>query len=222
MVVFLQGCNIKCLYCQNADTIPHTGGTEYTVDQLVQKACNMKSYFGHKGGVTVSGGEPLLQSKVLILFFEKLHEQGIHTNIDTNGTIVNSHAKRLIEDLADLVMFDIKHATPLGFEKLTGKQLYAQSEELIDLREKNNKPFWFRYVLIPGITSDPEFLEAVGKKYGAYRNLQRFQVLPYHKFGVHKWEEMSEEYALKDTPQNTIRQVEEAKEILSRYFDEVV
>ncbi len=222
LVIFLQGCNIKCLYCQNADTIPCTQGLEYTLTELVQKAIRMKPYFGNIGGVTISGGEPLMQSQALIPFFEILKDEGIHTNIDTNGTIVNTYSKKLITELSDLVMFDLKGATPQNFKQMTGKQLYYQSESLIKLRIESQKPFWFRYVLVPGYTDSSEYLHLLGEKYGKYKNIERFQVLPYHKLGIHKWELMGENYTLKDTPENTEEQIQIAKDILKKYFECVV
>lgn len=222
MVVFLQGCNIKCLYCQNADTIPVSDATEYTIDELVKRAFNMKGYFGTKGGVTVSGGEPLLQSEAIIPFFEELHKHGIHTNIDTNATVVNSASKLLISSLADLVMFDIKHATAEGFRKLAGKPLFECNEELINLREANNKPFWLRYVLVPGYTDKAEDLKSIGEKYGICQNIERFQLLPYHKLGVYKWEALGEKYQLDNTAENTEEQISAAKKILRNYFPNVV
>lgn len=222
LVFFLQGCNIKCLYCQNADTIPYDGGEIYTLEELLNKAVNMKNYFGTLGGVTVSGGEPLLQSQSLVPFFEALKQEGIHTNIDTNGTIINSNSIRLISELADLVMFDIKNATADGFEKLVGKSLFQQSEKLISLREESNKPFWFRYVLLPGFTNAPEHLHIIGEKYGHFKNIKRFQVLPYHKLGIYKWELLGEKYQLEKTPENTEKQIEAAKDILKIYFENVV
>ena len=111
MVVFLQGCKLRCLYCHNPDTIETTGGIDVHIEDLVQKAVHMKDYFGEKGGVTVSGGEPLLQSKELIHFFQRLKEEGIHTNVDTNGRILNHFTMTLLDDYTDLVMLDIKHMT---------------------------------------------------------------------------------------------------------------
>ncbi len=222
LVIFLQGCNIKCLYCQNADTIPRKGGQIKTPDELLKRAINMKSYFGKQGGVTVSGGEPLLQSKALIPFFEALREQKIHTNIDTNGTVINSYSIKLISELADLVMFDIKNATPEGFVKLVGQPLFHQSEKMIALREKSNKPFWIRYVLVPGFTDFSEHLRIIGEKYGKYKNIKRFQVLPYHKLGLYKWELLGEKYQLEHTPENTKEQIEVAKNILKEYFENVI
>jgi len=222
MVVFLQGCNLKCLYCQNADTIPLQGGTEHLIDDLVRRAVNMKSYFGKKGGVTVSGGEPLLQSEALILFFQKLNKEGIHTNIDTNGAVVNTNSKKLVSEIADLVMFDIKHATSEGYEAITGKPLFGTAAELISLREQNHKPFWIRYVLVPGYTDDPEYLREIGRKYGYCQNLERFQILPYHKLGVYKWDSLVDTYQLHETEENTEEQIEKAKDIFKDYFPLVV
>lgn len=222
MVVFLQGCNIKCLYCQNADTIPIPGGSVYTVEELTKKAVNLKSYFAKKGGLTVSGGEPLLQSKALIEFFEALKGAGIHTNIDTNGTVVNSYSKQLISDTSDLVMFDIKHANALGYEKITGKRLFEKSEYMINLREKSGKPYWFRYVLVPGFTDFEDDLLSIGKRYGASKHLERFQILPYHKLGAYKWEALGEKYRLEGVAENTPAQIEKAKLILEGYFGEII
>ncbi len=222
MVIFLQGCNLKCLYCQNADTIPIGGGTNYTIDELIKRADGMKGYFGAKGGVTVSGGEPLLQSDILIPFFLKLKELGIHTNIDTNGTINNTSSQRLISEISDLIMFDIKHATPSGFTELTGRSLFSKSVALINLREQSKKPYWFRYVLVPGYTDSIDQLKLVGEKYKNSKYLERFQVLPYHKLGEYKWEALGEIYKLKDTPENTHDQIEQAKNILKNYFSNVI
>ena len=222
LVIFLQGCNIKCLYCQNADTISANGGTAYTIDELVRRAVNMKTYFGKDGGVTVSGGEPLLQSTALIALFEALQAEGIHTNIDTNGTVVNTASKQLISDLSDLVMFDIKHATAKGFKQITGKALYDFSFDLIQLRETSKKPYWFRYVLVPGYTDNEGDLRLIGEKFGNGKFLKRVQILPYHKLGLYKWEALGRAYALNDTPENTPAQIMRAKAIFETYFPGIV
>lgn len=222
MVIFLQGCNVKCLYCQNADTIPTEGGQLMHVDELVKKAINLKSYFGKKGGVTVSGGEPLLQSKTLLILFQKLQVEGIHTNIDTNGTIISSHSEKLIAEISDLVMFDVKHANPQGFQKMVGQNLHQQLFKLMKLREESNKPFWIRYVLVPGYTDNKSDLIHVGEILENYKNLERFQVLPYHKLGAHKWGALGEKYPLDGLKENSPEQIEQAKVILEKYFKTVV
>ena len=122
MVIFLQGCKLKCLYCHNPDTIDTHGGKEYQIEELVQMAIKEKPYFGKKGGVTVSGGEPLLQSKELVPLFKRLKEEGIHTNLDTNGRVLNHPIMELLDKYTDLVMLDIKHMTEEGFQKITGQK----------------------------------------------------------------------------------------------------
>ncbi|WP_282037054.1 pyruvate formate-lyase-activating protein [Saccharicrinis aurantiacus] len=221
MVVFLQGCNLKCLYCHNPDTISRKIAEEQPVIQLVKRAVNMKSYFGKLGGVTVSGGEPLLQAKSLIPFFKALKAEGIHTNIDTNGSVLNSSAKELIDNYADLLMIDIKHTNEEGYRALTGAKQLDHVLKLTEHREKSKKPFWLRYVLIPGITDNPEELVKLGETFKDYQYLEKIEIQPYHHLGVHKWESLGEEYQLKDAKENTPEQIEKVKDLLTPYFKEI-
>lgn len=221
MVIFLQGCKIKCLYCHNPDAISTSGGTEYAIEDLVEKAVKLKAYFGKKGGVTVSGGEPLLQSKELISFFKRLKEEGIHTNIDTNGRILNHFSKDLLDDYADLIMLDIKHMTEEGYEYITGKPNKQIAFNLAEHREKSGKKMWLRYVLIPGITNKPELLHALGKHFQGYKTIEQIELQSYHKLGIHKWEALGWDYKLKDARENTQEELEEAFIILSSYFKKV-
>ena len=222
LVVFLQGCNLKCLYCQNADTIEHEGGQLIELDEIVRRAVNMKTYFGQKGGVTISGGEPLLQSKTLVPLFHKLKAEGIHTNIDTNATVANVYAQELISELSDLVMFDIKHTTESGFENLTGRNGLQTAIDLIKLREKSQKPYWLRYVLIPGYTNKPEYLQWLINQFSGNDYLERVEILPYHKLGQYKWEALGEKYQLEDVRENTPEEVDQARSILEGHFKEVI
>ncbi len=209
------------MYCHNPDTIQTSGGTEYEVEELVKMAKRMKPYFRARGGVTVSGGEPLLQSKELIPFFKRLKEEGIHTNIDTNGRILNNSAKELLDNYADLVMLDIKHMTEDGYEALTGKRNKETTFNFAAYREASGKNMWLRYVLIPGITNKPELLHALGAHFKEYKTIEKIEIQPYHKLGVHKWEALGWEYQLKDARENTEEEIEEASAILSKYFKEV-
>ncbi|WP_298367493.1 pyruvate formate-lyase-activating protein [uncultured Lutibacter sp.] len=221
LVIFLQGCKLKCLYCHNPDTIENSGGTEYHIEDLVELALKMKPYFGKKGGVTVSGGEPLLQSKELIPFFKRLKEEGIHTNIDTNGRILNHFTQELLDEYADLVMLDIKHMTEEGYLELTGMSCKETTFNFAKYREKSGKKMWLRYVLIPGITNKPELLHAMGSYFKDYKTIEKIEIQPYHKLGMHKWEALGWEYQLKDARENTPEELEEASKILSQYFKEV-
>jgi pyruvate formate lyase activating enzyme len=220
-VIFLQGCKLKCLYCHNPDSIETSGGTDYHIEELIEMILKVKSYFGKKGGVTVSGGEPLLQSKALIPFFKRLKEEGIHTNIDTNGRILNHFSKQLLDDYADLIMLDIKHMTEEGYVALTGQANKEIAFNLAQHRENSGKKMWLRYVLIPGLTSDPKLLHALGNHFKNYKTIEKIEIQPYHKLGVHKWEALGWDYQLKDARENTQQELEAASAILSQYLKEV-
>ena len=221
MVIFLQGCKLKCLYCHNPDTIETSGGTEMDIEDLVQRAIRMKPYFGELGGVTVSGGEPLLQSKELIPFFKRLKEEGIHTNVDTNGRILNHFTIDLLDEYADLVMLDIKHMTEEGYVSLTGVKNKETTFNFAKHREASGKKMWLRYVLIPGITGTPELLHSLGNYFKDYKTIEKIEIQPYHKLGIHKWEALGWDYKLKDARANTQAELVQAHEILSMYFKEV-
>lgn len=221
MVVFLQGCKLKCLYCHNPDTIDTHGGTEYEIENLVQRAIKMKSYFGKNGGVTVSGGEPMLQAKNLIIFFKRLKEEGIHTNIDTNGRILNHPVIELLDNYTDLTMLDIKHVSEKGYQYITGKKNCQTAFNFAKYREESGKKMWLRYVLIPGITNKPELLHKLGNYFKDYKTIEQIELQPYHKLGVHKWEALGWEYELNEARENTPEELNEAADILSNYFKKV-
>lgn len=221
MVVFLQGCKLKCLYCHNPDTIDTHGGKEYHIETLVQMAVKDKAYFGKKGGVTVSGGEPLLQSKALVTFFKRLKEEGINTNIDTNGRVLNHFTEDLLDNYADLVMLDIKHMTEEGYKALTGQRNKNTTFTFAKYREASGKKMWLRYVLIPEITNKPELLHQMGVYFKDYKTIEKIEIQPYHKLGVHKWDALGWEYQLKDARENTKEEIDAAVNILRNYFKEV-
>ncbi|MEC3908330.1 pyruvate formate-lyase-activating protein [Tamlana sp. 2201CG12-4] len=221
MVVFLQGCKLKCLYCHNPDTIDTAGGKAYRIDELVNMAVKMKPYFGKKGGVTVSGGEPLLQSRSLVPFFKKLKEADIHTNIDTNGRVLNHFTEELLDEYADLVMLDIKHMTEAGYNYITGRKNKETTFKFAKHREASGKKMWLRYVLIPEITNTPELLHDMGRYFKDYKTIEKIELQPYHKLGVHKWDALGWEYQLKDARENTKEDINAAVEILKNYFKEV-
>ncbi|WP_298534685.1 pyruvate formate-lyase-activating protein [uncultured Algibacter sp.] len=221
MVVFLQGCKLKCLYCHNPDTIDTHGGKAYHINELAEMAAKMKPYFGKKGGVTVSGGEPLLQSKALIPFFKKLKAANIHTNIDTNGRLLNHFTEELLDEYADLVMLDIKHMTEAGYEYITGQKNKETTFNFAKHREASGKKMWLRYVLIPGITNTPELLHALGEYFKDYKTIEKIELQPYHKLGVHKWKSLGWKYELEDARENTPDEIKSAVTILEKYFKEV-
>lgn len=221
MVVFLQGCKLKCVYCHNPDTIDTHGGEDMDIETLVQKAIRMKSYFGETGGVTVSGGEPLLQATNLIAFFKRLKEENIHTTIDTNGRILNHPVTELLDDYTDLIMLDIKHMTEEGYQNITGQKNKETAFLMAKHREATGKKMWLRYVLIPEITSHPELLHQLGAYFKDFTTIEQLEIQPYHKLGVHKWEALGWEYPLKNARENTEAELQSAKAILSNYFQKV-
>jgi pyruvate formate lyase activating enzyme len=198
------------------------GGKPYTVEELYNIVLKSKPYFGARGGVTVSGGEPLLQAKALIPLFKKLKAAGIHTTLDTNGRILNHFAKTLMDDYTDLVMLDIKSMTEEGYRYITGQKNKETTFYVSTHREASGKPMWLRYVLIPGLTDHSEQLKAMGTYFKDYQTIERLEIQPYHKLGVHKWKELGWTYELEDARENTEEELEKARQLLSNYFKQVV
>lgn len=220
LVVFLQGCNFRCLYCANPDTIDPVGESKETpCEEILRMAMSQKPFFGKKGGVTFSGGEPTFQAKELIPLLRSLKEAGIHTCIDTNGSIMNSHTEELFT-LADLVLLDVKQCNPERHMALTGRS-NANTLRTAAWLEEHGKPFWLRYVLVQGYSAFEEDIHALGNRLRDCKMLQRIEILPYHTLGVHKYEAMGLEYRLKDVKENTPEQLEAAKKLFDLYFTNV-
>ncbi len=197
------------------------GGKPYTVDELFNIIIKSKPYFGKHGGVTISGGEPLLQAKALIPLFKKLKAEGIHTALDTNGRILNNFAKELMDDYTDLVMLDIKSMSEEGYQQITGQKNKETTFNVSTHREASGKPMWLRYVLIPGLTDAPELLHTMGEYFKSYKTIEKLEIQPYHKLGVHKWEALGWDYKLKDARENTEAELQQASTLLLAYFKQV-
>lgn len=159
------------------------------------------SFFGKRGGVTFSGGEPTFQAKALVPLVRELKEKGIHVCIDSNGGIWNEEVEELFK-LTDLVLLDIKEFNPARHQALTGRS-NEQTIRTAAWLEENEKPFWLRYVLVPGYSDFEEDIRRLGEALGKYKMVQRVEILPYHTLGVHKYEAMEQEYKLKDVKENT-------------------
>ena len=216
LVVFLQGCPFRCLYCANPDTIPFEGGKDTEAESIVSMALNQKPFFGRKGGVTFSGGEPTAQAAQLVPLVRRLKEEGINVCIDTNGGIWNDSVEELLT-MTDLVLLDCKQIDPEKHEALTGRS-NSRTLETARWLETNGKPFWLRYVLVPGISDFEEDIRTLGEHFKSYRMLQRVEILPYHTLGIHKYESLGQEYRLKDTPLNTPEQLDRALKLFQEYF----
>lgn len=219
MVVFVQGCQFRCLYCQNPDTLDIHGGTFIPIEELIEKALHQKSYFGKNGGVTVSGGEPLLQRDKLIHFFDRLHENGIHTCLDSNGRVLDSKTELLLEK-TDLLLLDVKHINKEWHKKLTGVK-NKTTIRLAEYRESTGKPMWLRYVLVPGWSDQEEYLHEWGKYFTSYKTIEKVEIIPFHQMGKSKWELLGLEYQLADTVPHTAEEVNKAAEIFKLYFKNV-
>ncbi len=220
LVVFLQGCPWRCLYCHNPDTQAMDHGKEISKLKIVRMAVDQKPYFKNNGGVTVSGGEPLVQAEALIDLFKLLKNDDIHTALDTNGCIFNDQVKELL-NYTDLVILDIKQINNEEHKKLTG----AGNENTLALAnylKEINKPMWIRHVLVPSLTDSAAHLESIGEYFKEFKNVERLELLPYHTLGKHKYEHMGMDYKLAHLEPPTTEQVEEAKKILEKYFDKVI
>lgn len=220
LVVFLQGCPFRCLYCANPDTIDVKGGTPTPPEEILQMAISQKAFFGKKGGITFSGGEPTLQAEALIPLFKDLKANGIHICLDSNGGILNEKVEELF-GLTDLVLLDIKEFDPERHKKLTGRS-NVQTLRTAAWLEENERPFWLRYVLVPGYSDFEEDIRNLGKHLGHYQSIRRVEILPYHRLGVHKYEAMDWEYKLKEVKENTPEQLQQAERLFKEYFETVI
>ncbi|TRX62981.1 pyruvate formate-lyase-activating protein [Carboxylicivirga sp. M1479] len=220
LVAFLQGCNFKCLYCANADTIELKGGKETSAEEILGMAENQRPFFGKKGGLTFSGGEPLVQAKQLLPVVKALKEKGFHICIDTNGSILNDDVKEVLQ-YTDIILLDIKHINNEQHQFLTGKG-NEKTLAFVDYLAEIKKPIWLRYVLVPGHSDKTEHLHQLGEHFKAYDNVEKLEIQPYHELGAHKYEHLGWEYQLKGVKANTTEQLNAARDIFNTYFKEVV
>lgn len=210
---------MRCKYCHNPDTwAKKDGNMLMTADEVLQKALRYKNYWKNNGGITVSGGEALLQIDFLIELFRKAKEKGIHTTLDTSGnpfTRENPFFEKfnLLMKYTDLFMLDIKHIDDECHKKLTG----CSNKNILDMANylsDNNKDMWIRHVLVPGITDSKEQLTNLKEFISTLNSVKKVEILPYHTLGVFKWEQLGIPYGLENVNPPTKEQIEEAKQIL--------
>lgn len=214
-VVFMQGCHLKCKYCQNRDTWDINSGEQYTVKQVVEKIMRYKNYIvASNGGVTLSGGEPLLQLDFVISLFQELKKQNISTCLDTSGMFTITDKIKQIVDLTDIFLLDIKSINDETCKWLTGSSNSLELEFAKYINEKN-KRIWIRQVLVPGITDKKEDLLEL-KDFLKTINVEKFEFLPYHDLGKYKWEKLGVPYELEDVRVASNKDVERAKKIMGR------
>ncbi len=216
-VVFMQGCPMRCLYCHNPDTWRTTGGTEVTVDYIIDQFLSYKEFM-KDGGITLTGGEPLLQMDFVIEVFKACKKKGIHTCLDTSGITFNPKDTSKFDELikyTNLVMLDIKHIDEQKHKALTGhsnKNILAFAEYLRD----NDIDVWIRHVVVPNVTQNDDDLYRLGRFLGTLKNMKALDVLPYHTMGKVKYEKLGMEYPLGDIPPLSKEDAIKSRDIIFR------
>ena len=218
-VIFMQGCPMRCKFCHNPDTWETTCANKYSTDECIEKILKYKNYISN-GGVTISGGEPLLQIDFVSELFGKLKKLNIHTCLDTSGIIFDKNSEELTKkfdnlvQFTDLVLLDIKHIDSKAHKVLTN----FSNENILDFAkylEKKNIPTWIRYVLVPGINSDIETLEKTRNFIKTLKNVKKVEVLPYHNLAEPKYEKLGIKYPFKDKRIPTAEEISLANNILN-------
>ncbi len=214
-VVFLQGCPMRCAYCHNPDTWQPNTGTQMSVDEIL-KMYKSKKEFYRNGGITCTGGEPLMQIDFVTELFTRCKQEGIHTCLDSSGITFRreniEQFNRLME-VTDLVMLDIKHIDPMVHQDLV-KQDNSHILDFARYLNEINQPTWIRYVLVPGLTDHQEHLVQLGEFLAPLMNIKALDVLPYHTMGVVKYENLNMDYRLKDVEPATKQQAIEARNVI--------
>ena len=217
-VIFLQGCPMRCQYCHNPDTWKMRSGAVRSAESLIKEYQRNAPYYT-TGGITVTGGEALMQIDFLLELFILAKQKNIHTCLDTSGITFrgddSSYSKKLnkLMELTDLVLLDIKHIDPIEHKKLTGhdnRRILAFARYL----DQKQIPVWIRHVVVPGITDDPKYLSRLGAFLGTLSNIKALDVLPYHIMGVSKYKNLGIPYPLEGVEPATQNQAREAKKII--------
>ena len=216
-VIFMQGCPMRCLYCHNPDTWTEKENKLDTSDELLKQYDSVKEFLKN-GGITITGGEPLLQINFVTELFKLAKQKEIRTALDTSGIVFNKEDTKNIDELikyTDLVLLDIKHINDNEHKKLTGhsnKNVLDFAKYLSD----NNIPMWIRHVVVPTITDNEQYLAELGYFLKQLKTLKALDVLPYHNMAVSKYEQMGINYKLKDIPPATKEQTINARNIIIR------
>lgn len=216
VVVFFTGCRLRCAFCHNPDTWNFSNGQDITEKELLNKVKRFKSYFlSSGGGVTCSGGEPLMQPEFLLEFLKLCKENGINTAIDTAGFGVGSYGEIL--KYTDTVILDVKHVDEEGYKSLTGGNI-EEFYKFLDALNKSNAHIWIRHVMVPGITDNYESMDKIICILRQIRKIDKFEILPYHTLGVSKYKKLEIDYKL----QNTEAMNKEKAEMYENYVKKIM
>ena len=217
-LLFLQGCAARCLYCQNPDTWDLKTGFDMSAAEVLEKVKRCLPYIkASNGGITVSGGEPLLQMEFLVELFRLCKANNIHTAIDTSA-FYNNHDEKLLKkliSLTDLFIVDIKAVNETLHKKMTSRRL-GEVFDFLNILESEKKPYWLRYVLVPGLNDSTKDIKALKKILSAFTCCEKFEFLPYHTLGKHKWECMKLKYPLQKTVPASPQHIKKAQSILNK------
>lgn len=215
-VIFLNGCQLRCLYCHNPE-MWKISDANYTTEELVKRIIRNKPYFKrNNGGVTFSGGEPLLQVDFLLDICKKLKEEGIHIALDTAGVGIGKYQEIL--SLVDLVLLDIKHVNAKGYKEITGTNM-NESEKFIECLNKSKKPVWIRQVIVPGIMDNEKYLIELSKYLKKINNIEKIEFLPFHHLGFSKYEELKIANSLKEVPEMDVSKCEKLYQKFMEYYN---
>ncbi len=213
-VLFLQGCPLRCLYCHNVDSWKFQDKNyEYSSEEVLNELNKMRAFL--TGGITVSGGEPLMQAGFLLELFKLCKKEKLHTALDTSGYILNNTVKEVL-NYTDLVLLDIKHIDKEKYKTLTSVDL-TPTLEFIKYLEEIKKSVWLRYVLVPGYSDDENDLKKWAKFVSKFSVVKRVDILPFHQMAIYKWEKVGKDYKLKDTPTPSSEQIKKAENIFKMY-----
>ncbi len=207
-VVFMQGCSLRCAYCHNPDTWSASGGREYSVEEVFEKVLRYRPYFGKNGGVTVSGGEPLMQWEFTAALFERLHGAGIHTALDTAG-IGSPPGAHAVLAHTDLVLCDLKFSGEADYQRYCNGSRNTVLE-FLKQTETMRVPLWIRHVVVPGLTDSDEHALKIAALSRRFSNLEKLELLPFRKMCITKYDAMGIDFPLRgcgECPDSTIQRL---------------
>lgn len=213
-VVFMQGCPLRCVFCHNPDTWDASGGYTATADEMAEKILRLRSYFGKNGGVTVSGGEPLLQAEFVAELFHKCKKEGVHCALDTSGCVYNDKVEQLLE-LTDMVLLDYKFTTAEEYVSKCGCSIDGV-ERFLRRLESLGKRTWIRHVVIPGITDGKESLERIFELKKRFSCIEKIELLPFRKLCIEKYKSMGIDFPLYHIPEADPDAVAELSQIANK------
>ena len=215
-VLFLQGCPLHCGYCHNPETADINGGNEITLDEVMDQVIRCKSYFGKKGGITVSGGEPLLQARFVTRLFQRCHEEGINTCLDTSGCMYNADVERLLA-VTDLCLLDIKMTNDEEYKNHIGCPIAALLK-FLEILKAHGVDTWLRQVIVKGINDSEQSVGKFGRLANAYDNVKLAELLPFRKLCSSKYEELGKPFPFAQYPETDSELIKN----LSRFIDKNV